>query len=428
MSSRTGGRLASRLVVSVLLLAAALGCGKQGPPLPPLRAVPAPVKDLTVVQQGPRLLVSFTYPNVTAAGTALAGVSAVEIWSVARIAPDGKATPIDAREFGTLAKPVQKIEGADLTSATSGSRIDIALPLPATLLTPAPPPPAATTAPATPPAATPSTAPTTPAPSPTPPAASPAPATGTTPTTTTATTPTPGTTPTTTAPAAPAGPQPQAGYFAGRTFGRNGDRSDLSNIVSVVPKAPPAAPARVTVTPRGDGVLVEWTPVEGTVAGYNVYRRGAQERTNGKPVHTSGASDKSWLDNTARFGQDYIYGVTALSQLQPPIESAIASEHEVHYVDRFAPPAPAELVALTEPGRVRLVWRPSEAEDVAGYIVYRREGDAGKFERVTPKPVEAAEYVDTAVGSRKTYTYRVTAVDQTGNESAPGNEVRAAVP
>ena len=44
------------------------------------------------------------------------------------------------------------------------------------------------------------------------------------------------------------------------------------------------------------------------------------------------------------------------------------------------------------------------------------------------KPVEAAEYVDTAVGSRKTYTYRVTAVDQAGNESAPGNEVRAAVP
>ncbi len=411
MSSRTGGRLASRLVAAILL-AAALGCGKQGPPLPPLRGVPAPVKDLTVVQQGPRLLVSFTYPTVTAAGTALAGVSAVEIWSVARIAPDGKATPIDAREFGTLAKPVQKIEGADLTSATSGSRIDIALPVPATLLTPVPPAPAAPAAPATPPAAAPPAA--------APPAAIPPPA---------GTTPAPSPTPATgTTPAAPAGPQPQAGYFAVRTFGRNGDRSDLSNIVSVVPKAPPASPARVTVTPRGDGVLVEWTPAEGTLAGYNVYRRGAQERTNAKPVHTAGAQDKSWLDNTARFGQDYIYGVTALSQLQPPIESAIASEHEVRYVDRFAPPPPAELVALTEPGRVRLVWRPSEAEDVAGYVVYRREGDAGKFERVTPKPVEAAEYVDTAVGSRKTYTYRVTAVDQTGNESAPGNEVRAAVP
>jgi len=164
------------------------------------------------------------------------------------------------------------------------------------------------------------------------------------------------------------------------------------------------------------------------VTGYNVYRRGAQERANAKPVHTAGAQEKSWLDNTAQFGQSYIYGVTALSQLQPPIESAIASEHEVRYADRFAPPAPTELVALAETGRVRLVWRPSEAEDVAGYIVYRRAFDGGKFERVTPKPVEAAEYVDTAVAGGRAYTYRVTAVDQAGNESAPGNEVRATAP
>jgi hypothetical protein len=378
MSSRTGG---PRRIVVFALLAAALGCGKQGPPLPPLRNVPAPVKDLTVVQQGPQLLLSFTYPAVTPAGTALGGISAVEIWSVGRPAPDGKANPLDVKEFGPVAKPVQKIAGADLTSATSGSRIDISLPLP----------PTTTTAPA--------------------PTATPAPP------------PVPGTTP-----AAPAGPTPLAAYFAVRTFGKEGDRSDFSNIVSVVPKTPPAAPQQVTATARGDGILVEWTPVAGTVVGYNVYRRGSTERANAKPVHTTGPTEKSWLDNTAKFGQGYIYSVTALSQIQPPIESAIAAEREVRYVDRFPPPAPTELVALAEAGRVRLVWRPSEAEDVAGYIVYRRVDETGKFERVTPQPAVAAEYVDTAVAAGKTYVYRVTAVDQTGNESGPGNEVRAEVP
>ena len=376
MSSRTGG---PRRIVVFALLAAALGCGKQGPPLPPLRNVPAPVKDLTVVQQGPQLLLSFTYPTVTPAGTALGGISAVEIWSVGRPAPDGKANPLDVKEFGPVAKPVQKLAGADLTSATSGSRIDISLPLP----------PTTATAPA--------------------PAATPAPVPGT-------------------APAAPAGPTPLAAYFAVRTFGKKGDRSDFSNIVSVVPKTPPAAPQQVTATARGDGILVEWTPVAGTVAGYNVYRRGSTERANAKPVHTAGPTEKSWLDNTAKFGQGYIYSVTALSQIQPPIESAIAAEREVRYVDRFPPPAPTELVALAEAGRVRLVWRPSEAEDVAGYIVYRRVDETGKFERVTPQPVVAAEFVDTAVAAGKTYVYRVTAVDQTGNESGPGNEVRAEVP
>ncbi|MFL6264152.1 MAG: fibronectin type III domain-containing protein [Thermoanaerobaculia bacterium] len=374
MSSRADG---PRRIVVFALLAAALGCGKQGPPLPPLRNVPAPVKDLTVVQQGPQLLLSFTYPTVTPAGTALGGISAVEIWSVGRPAPGGKADLLDARAFGPVAKPVQKIAGADLTSATNGSRIDISLPLPPTTATA--PAPAATPTPATPPAGS-------------------------------------------------TGPTPLAAYFAVRTFGREGDRSDLSNIVSVVPKAPPPAPQQVTATARGDGILVEWTPVAGTVAGYNVYRRGSQERANAKPVHTAAPTEKSWLDTTAKLGQGYIYSVTALSQIQPPLESAIASEREVRYVDRFPPPAPTELVALAEAGRVRLVWRPSEAEDVAGYVVYRRVDETGKFERVTPQPVVSAEYVDTAVAAGKTYVYRVTAVDQTGNESGPGNEVRAEVP
>jgi len=372
MSSRTG-RLAGRIVLLVSALGVlpwALGCGKQGPPLPPLRAVPAPVKDLTVVQQGNRLLMTFSYPQVTPAGTALQGITAVEIFSASLPAPGGTATPIDPKAFGGVAKPLQKIDGADLTSATAGSRIEISLPLPTT------------------------TAPT------------PAPATGTTPTT----------------------PAPLASYYAVRTYGRDGDKSDLSNVSFVVPKAPPAAPTRVTVTPRGDGVLVEWVPVEGAAAGYNIYRRSAQERSSGKAIHTSGPQEKSWLDNTARFGQSYIYSVTALAQATPLVESSVGSEHEVRYIDRFAPPPPTELVALAEVRRVRLVWRPAEADDLAGYIVYRRSGESGSFERVTAQPVVPAEYVDTAVASGQTYTYRVTAIDQNGNESAPGGEVRANVP
>ena len=188
------------------------------------------------------------------------------------------------------------------------------------------------------------------------------------------------------------------------------------------------APEHVTVTARADGIQVEWTPSPGAAAGYNVYRRGAQERNNDKPVHSAGAQEKSWLDNTAKFGQSYIYSVTALAQQQPLVESGIASESEIHYIDRFAPPPPTELVALAEPRRVRLVWRPSEADDLAGYIVYRRVGASGPFSRVTPQPVVGGEYADTGVAAGKTYTYRVTAVDQAGNESAPGGEVRADVP
>lgn len=348
-----------KLALAALMAAAALaplGCGKQGDPVPPLRAVPAPTTDLAVVQQGPRLLLSFGYPQTTPAGAALEGVTAVEVLEVVREASsDGKAAPMDPRQFGASAKVTQRLAGADLTSATEGSRINVLVPLPA----------------------------------------------------------------------APAGAAPQARYYAVRTYGKEEDPSELSNVVSVVPKAPPSSPQQITSTARADGVQVEWSGVEGAV-GYNIYRRGAQERAHGKPLHTTGAQERSWLDTTAAFGQSYIYAVTALSQLAPPIESAIASEREVRYQDRFAPPAPTELVALAEAGRVRLVWRASEAEDVVGYIVYRSDGDGG-FERVTAQPVENPEHSDTGVASGRAYTYRVTAVDSAGNESGPA-EVRATAP
>jgi fibronectin type 3 domain-containing protein len=47
---------------------------------------------------------------------------------------------------------------------------------------------------------------------------------------------------------------------------------------------------------------------------------------------------------------------------------------------------------------------------------------------VTPQPLQETEYVDEAVSPGQTYSYRVTAVDQLGNESGPGAEVRASVP
>lgn len=361
MCSDPGRRLATKLfrlapVALLLALPALTACGRQGDPQPPLRAVPAPTRDLSVLQQGGRLLLSFSYPKTTPAGTALEGISAVEVLEAVRPpTPEGNAPVLDARQFETAAKERQKISGTDLSSYIYGDRIVIDLPLPE--LKP--------------------------------------------------------------------DTRAEAQYFAVRTFGKDGDRSDLSNVASVVPKTPPSAPERVNATARTDGILVEWTPVANT-SGYNVYRRDAQEKTYGRALFTAGAAETSWLDTTARFGKSYIYTVTALAQAQPVVESSIGSEREVRYQDRFPPPPPGELVALAETGQIRVVWRSSDAADLAGYLVYRR-GPTGEFVQVTPAPIQATEYADTAVAPGQAYTYRVTSVDQTGNESEPGGEVRATV-
>ena len=487
---RAGGpgmKAHSALAAALAIALALAACGKEGPPTPPLRAVPAPVKDLAVRQRGTHVLLSFTYPQTTPGGAALNGVTKVEVYeavlqpppplkapakppaekkpgggkAAAATAPEaGKAgtkatataaepgtasgtgagaatsgaggpgtaavepgatgtptppgataattgkpaaapapgstagpgmpSPLDPRQYESLAKLRLTLTSKDLGAATLGNQLIIDLPLPEPL------PAATVTAPAA--AGT--------APAKVPPGATSAKAA-----------------------AGAAAATPAAGLtrdYAVRAYGPQGDRSALSNQALLMPKEPPQAPEAVTVTPQADGILVAWKPMANG-GGYAVYRRAATERFSSKPLALVRSGETRHLDQTARFGQSYIYSVTTVDAKQPLVESAIKAEQEIHYVDVYPPPVPEELVAVAEAGRARLVWRQSEAPDLAGYIVYRR-GATGDYVRLTAKPIAATNYVDTAVVSGQAYDYRVTAIDQTGNESAPSAEVHVAVP
>ncbi len=347
--------------LAALALALALGaCGKEGPPAPPLRLVPAPTKDLTVQQRGAQILLDLAYPTVTPSGVVLGGITGLEVLDLTRPAPGtGEPQPIDARQYAAAAKVVATLAAPDLATATVGDRLLVRLPAPEV------------------------------------------PADG-----------------------------PVAHYYAVRTLGPRGDRSEISNQAILVTQAPPLPPQEMNAVPRPDGIEVTWLPpVQGgeAVKGFNVYRREATVREVGKPLATLPPTQTSYLDTTARFGTSYIYAVTSVARTAPVVESAVQAEREVRYLDRFPPPAPGDLVALAESGQVRLVWRSSEATDLAGYLVYRREGD-GAPQRLTPEPINALELTDTEVAAGRTYRYRVTAVDQEGNESDPGPEVAAVVP
>jgi predicted small lipoprotein YifL len=463
--ARAGGpgmKAHSALAAALAIALALAACGKEGPPTPPLRAVPAPVKDLAVRQRGTHVLLSFTYPQTTPGGAALNGVTKVEVYEATLQPPpplktpakapaekkpgDGKAaaatapeagkagakatgaapaaepgaasgtgataattgkpatapapgsaaapgmpSPLDPRQYESLAKLRLTLTSKDLGAATLGNQLIIDLPLPEPL------PAATVTAPAAAPGA---------AASKVPPGATTAKAAAGAATA-----------------AAAAGPTRD---YAVRAYGPKGDRSALSNQALLMPKEPPQPPEGVTVTPQADGILVAWKPAPNG-GGYAVYRRAATERFSSKPLALVRSGETRHLDQTARFGQSYIYSVTTVDPRQPLVESAIKAEQEIRYVDVYPPPVPEELVAVAEAGRARLVWRQSEAPDLAGYIVYRK-GATGDFVRLTAKPIAATNYVDTAVVSGQAYDYRVTAVDQTGNESAPSAEVHLAVP
>lgn len=466
---------AGRAAVATVLLAAVpvllAGCGKSGPPEPPFRAVPAPTKDLAVRQRGTHIVLAFRYPDTAPGGQALGGVSKVEVYEAdipppeapgaskkkKPATPAGKGAPAAAgTKSGTAASTATGTPaagtGAGTTAAGGGTGAAAGATGTAAGTT-------GTTGTATGGAGTAgATAGTTSGTGTA--AGSTGTATGTTGTaaaTPSIIAPEPLETPmlaklaklkltlgskdlasatvgnflvidlplTETLPAETT-PEQVTRDYAVRTFGPKGDRSEFSNQVLLKVKVPPHAPEGVTATGQADGVMVAWKAVTGAGT-YAVYRRAASERFSVKPLATVPSSETEYLDQKAAFGQDYIYSVTAVDSKEPLVESAMQSEIEVHYVDRFPPPVPGDLVAVAEIGKARLVWRQSEASDLAGYIVYRK-APGGDFVRLTEKPIGRTTYVDETAASGKTYVYRVTAIDQVGNESAPSGEVSVAIP
>ena len=94
--------------------------------------------------------------------------------------------------------------------------------------------------------------------------------------------------------------------------------------------------------------------------------------------------------------------------------------------DDSTPPAvPQSLTATGGDAVVDLDWADVSAPDLAGYHVYRWTGADPTPTRQTTAPVGQSDWTDTAVTNGVTYSYAVTSIDISGNESAAGPEASA---
>ncbi len=164
------------------------------------------------------------------------------------------------------------------------------------------------------------------------------------------------------------------------------------------------------------------------IEGYNVYRRLAESSLfPPAPLATLQPAETEYLDRSAQYGSSYVYAITTVRMRQPALESGLSEELTIDYRDEFAPQPPRGLVLLAEAGRTRLVWEANAESDVVGYLVFVRRGD-GDYERLTPEPIPANEYVHHDTISGATYSYQVIAVDTAGNESATSREATTRAP
>ncbi len=152
------------------------------------------------------------------------------------------------------------------------------------------------------------------------------------------------------------------------------------------------------------------------LAGYRIYRSATGESGPFELLGETAASP--YLDAHFEFGQTYYYQVrAAFGASSHPALSQASSVAKVEARDIFPPAPPQGLEGLYSAGAVELVWTANIEADLAGYNVYRLDGQPAQ--RLNKELVRTPEFRDASVGPGKTYIYYVTAVDQSCNESKP---------
>ena len=226
------------------------------------------------------------------------------------------------------------------------------------------------------------------------------------------------------------------------------------------PVPPPTGPIRVNS--RSDGATISWHPepssaamqvqrvITATSAG-PIVKAEASPRKNspgasslglGKPraasnevtlvAEISGMANGGLLDTSVKDGDTYNYVAQRVATMVldgHPIEVRGLPSPPVSltYRDVFAPKAPSGLISVPGGGfdalpSIDLSWEASSSPGTLAYKVYRREGNQ-PIQLVTPQPIPAAAWHDSKVNFGNTYSYRVTAIDDHGNESSPSPEI-----
>jgi hypothetical protein len=80
-------------------------------------------------------------------------------------------------------------------------------------------------------------------------------------------------------------------------------------------------------------------------------------------------------------------------------------------VDVTPPVMPTGVTALPAEGEISLIWEPNGEEDLAGFLVLRRETGSDTLLPLTAAPIPGTRYVDRTVTPGVSYTYVIRAVD-----------------
>ena len=272
-----------------------------------------------------------------------------------------------------------------------------------------------------------------------------------------------------TLPAAEASGAPRPlSYFVELNNAR-GRSAGLSNAAQVLAGEAPAPVVGLSAEVRKVGMVLRWRPdatvdQQSAASFIRLRRKLLPPQTEAKPKAQTGLpalppepleqsflvepkddSDNSKeaagraLDRSIRFGQVYEYRAQRVARVTVDgktleLAGPLSDPVRIETLDVFPPAIPTGLAAVAAVGdaasgpSIDLSWQPAIDADLAGYAVYRREGE-GEWKQISPSsPVVGPAFHDSDVQAAHTYRYAVKAIDQGGHASESSAETEEAVP
>ena len=230
-----------------------------------------------------------------------------------------------------------------------------------------------------------------------------------------------------------------------------------SNYVPVAIHPAPDAISDLKAEVTRQAIVLTWTLPQRTLAGsvpsiftYSVYRaetdltspaaatpNTASAGTDQKNLfaHVGDTPAPPFRDTQVQIGKKYTYSVRSIAEYDDArVQSADSNFASVDRLDLFPPSAPEGLVAALVPAQGQspasfdLSWSISPDNDIAGYNIYRNEGEITTRTKLNPALLLTPAFRDMNVVPGRHYLYTVTAVDRAGNESPGSTPISGDVP
>jgi hypothetical protein len=228
-----------------------------------------------------------------------------------------------------------------------------------------------------------------------------------------------------------------------------GRSAGLSNAAEVLAGQAPAAVTGFSAELRRDGVVLRWTDAQGDEAirlhrvWLNPPAKKRESLAEAPPepaqqnllvTHDEGRA----LDKAVTFGHQYQYQAQRIARVNVDgktveLGGPLSAPARVDVEDIFPPAVPTGLAAVANPAAdnapasIDLNWQPVNGANLAGYFVYRREGDEAWRRISGDQAIVPPAFHDADVQAGHTYDYAVSAVSQSGHESARSAEAEETV-